>query len=89
MGLALVRAEHVPVERVCPGDRLILPGGQRVTVERVDAYEDGSLVVRWSRPARKEEPGAYRPDSTDPDNGRYLGSLQPLQRGDLVEVDRT
>jgi hypothetical protein len=78
-----VIAEVLPVERVAQGDVVVLPGGREVNVEAVVAYDHG-LVVRWWRDAERGEPG----DRTRGGNGRYLGSLKPLQPGDGVLVRR-
>lgn len=93
MTLFRVLQESVPVEQLREGDMLILPSARRVTVERVDEFDDG-LVVRWWRPADRGEPGHRgrewnRPEVlTDAMDGRYLGSTLLMQRGDLLEVDR-
>ena len=74
--LFLVTEEHIPVEEVKSGMRLILPGGGRVTVERVDVYETlgvetvENFVIRWTR------------------GGKDIGSFQPHLRGETVKVDR-
>ena len=73
--LFLVREEHVPVEDLRPGQRLVLARGMYAVVERVDVYETlgmetvENFVVRWKR-------------------GRDLGSFRPLLRGETVRVDR-
>jgi len=90
--LALVREEHVPIEELRPGDRIILPTGQRVTFERIDEYDDG-LVVRWWRRAERGDPGnrggkQHADAIANEWDGKYLGSLRPMQRGDTVKVDR-
>lgn len=91
-GLYLLREEVVPVEQLRAGEKLILPGGRRVIVERVDEYDD-VLVVRWWRRAEIGEPGhrGLRANSDlwgDANDGRYLGSLVPKKRGETVKVDR-
>jgi hypothetical protein len=92
MVLALVREEAVPVEQIRPKDVIVLPRKRRVTVERVDEYDNG-FVVRWSRLAEHGEPG-HRGGKTiaekdrDAASGRYLGSLKLLQRGETVTVTR-
>jgi hypothetical protein len=88
----------VLVEKLRPGDVLVLPSGRRVTCERVDEYPDGDLIVRWWRPAAKGEPGwsgphggggfAFGGAGAQPASGRYLGSFAPKRRGDLVRVER-
>jgi hypothetical protein len=90
--LYLVREELVPVEQLRVGDEVILPSGRCVTVETVDEY-DHFVVVRWWRRAEQGEPG-HRGGKNHADairdewDGRYLGSLQPHQRGDLIRVAR-
>ena len=37
----------LPVEDVIMGDIVTLPKGRQVRVEHVDAYDDGTFVVRW------------------------------------------
>lgn len=90
MTLYLVRSEPVPVEQLQPGDRVILPSGRIVTVERVDTYDDG-LVVRWWRPAEQGEPGrghsAFGDDELRMD-GRYYGSLMTVPAGHCWQVER-
>lgn len=91
-GLYLLREEHVPVEELRAGDRLILPSGTRVNFERVDESDEG-LVVRWWRRAERGEPGhpggkQHADAVSDEWNGRYYGSLRLMQRGETVKVDR-
>lgn len=87
--LYVVRTEHVPIERLQEGDLLILVDGARVTVERVDVYDNG-LIVRWWRPAMAGEVGSKgrRMRFGDLMDGRYLGSTMLLPAGSLLEVDR-
>lgn len=87
--LYVVLQESVPVEQLQEGDTLILVKGDRVTVERVDEYDEG-LVVRWWRPAGNGEVGSKgrRMRFGDLMDGRYLGSTLLVQRGHLFEVDR-
>lgn len=92
MSLYLVVEELVPVEELRPGDRLILPLGQRVTVERVDRY-DGGFVVRWWRLAEHGEPGhrgaKHHVDRVNDEwDGRYLGSTILVPPGRCWRVDR-
>lgn len=70
----------VAVEDLEPGSTLVLPKGQRVTVERVDTYDD-RFVVRWYRRAQRGEPGFARTDDELAGDGRYLGSLHPVSAG--------
>lgn len=88
----LVREERVPLERLRPGDRIILPTGRRVVFERLDEYDDG-FVVRWWRPAERGEPGhrggKNHVDAVhDEHDGRCLGSLMLMGAGETVRVDR-
>lgn len=82
----------VAVEQLRAGDVLTLPSGRPVTVERVDEYEGGAMIVRWWRIAGRGEPGYERgatmlaQRSGVPRSGRYLGSLAPCARGTLVEI---
>lgn len=76
----------VAVEDLEPGSTLILPKGQRVTVERVDEYDD-QFVVRWYRRAQRGEPGFARPDDELAGDGRYFGSLVPVPVGHEWTVD--
>ena len=92
MTLHLVREEHVPIEKLRAGDRLILPGGRRVIFERLDDYDD-CLVVRWWRRAEHGEAGHrggknHAEAIGDEWDGKYLGSLRPMRRGDTVRVER-
>lgn len=90
MSLYIVRSEPVPVENLREGDRLILPSGRLVTVERVDAYGDG-LVVRWWRAAESGEPGHSRSSLFDDEirmDGRYYGSLRTVPPGHCWQVER-
>jgi hypothetical protein len=91
--LFIVRTEWVPLEQLEEGDLLILPSGMRVTVERVDEFDDG-FVVRWWRVAAIGEPGHKgrqwnRPEAfSDAMDGRYLGSTLTVPAGTPFEVDR-
>lgn len=76
----------VPVEDLEPGSTLVLPQGQRVTVERVDQYDE-TYVVRWYRRAQRGEPGFARPGDELAGDGRYLGSLHPVPAGHEWTVD--
>jgi hypothetical protein len=90
--LYVVRTEDVPVTQLRDGDRLILPNGRRVTVERVDEFDDG-FVVRWWRPADRGEPGHPGGKDkitqvADAFDGRYLGSTLTVPRSHCFMVDR-
>lgn len=90
--LFVVRTEHVPIEQLREGDRLILPGGRRVEFERLDEYDDG-FVVRWWRIAERGEPGhpGWKNHVTavaDEYNGRFYGSFPAEPAGSTVLVDR-
>lgn len=91
MVLALVREEFVRVEELRPKDVVVLPSSRRVTVERVDEY-DGSFFVRWWRSAERGEPGhrggKNHEEVRDASDGRYLGSIGPMRRGETVTVHR-
>ena len=91
-GLYLVREEAVPVEQLRAGDRLKLPSGVLVTVERVDEYDDG-FVVRWWRPAERGEPGhrgarQHAIACDDEWNGCYYGSTVAFPARHCLAVDR-
>lgn len=90
--LYLLKEELVPIEQLRPGDRIILPTGQRVIFDRVDEYEDG-FIVRWWRRAEHGEPGhrggkRHEDAISDEWDGKYLGSLRLMQRGETVKVAR-
>ncbi len=88
--LALVRTEDVPVEDLRPGDSVILPNGRRVTVEYVESFDDGAtLLVRWWRPAERDEPGhPGAKEKAEGLDGRLLGSLIAVPPGHCWTVDR-
>lgn len=90
MSLYIVRSEPVPVEQLREGDRLLLPSGRIVRVDRVDEYDDG-FVVRWSRAAESGEPGHSRGSLFDDEirmDGRYYGSLRTVPAGHCWQVER-
>lgn len=92
MTVFLVREEAVPAGELRRGDRLILPSGRRVTVDRVDEFDDG-LIVRWWRPAERGEPGfrggkQHADAVSDEWDGRYLGSTLPVLASHVFRVDR-
>lgn len=80
------------MEQLRPGDRVVLQFGRRVTVERVDRYDD-RFVVRWWRDAERGEPGhpggKNRVDDVNGAfDGRYFGSMMPVEAGYCWRVDR-
>jgi hypothetical protein len=91
--LYVVRSQQIPVEQLAPGQRIILPNGREVTIERVEEHErdDDTVeyIVRWWRPAERGEPGYPRHGAEpcgDEYDGRYLGSLIPVPAGHLWSV---
>lgn len=68
----------IPVEQLRPDDELALPHGRTVLVERVDLYDDGRYVVRWHAGPYFRAPHPLAGQRHD------LGSLVPMQAGDLV-----
>jgi hypothetical protein len=89
--LFVVRSEPIPVEEIRPGMILILPSQRRVTVERVDVYDDGLHVVRWYRRAERGEPGfdnGHGDTVNDERDGRYLGSCTAVPKGHRWTVER-
>lgn len=72
----------VPVEALRPGDELVLPLARTVKVERVDRYDDGTLIVRWHAGP------VYRAPHPLAGEREQLGSLAPRRVGDLVPATR-
>jgi len=90
--LYVLREEQVPIEELRPGDRIVLPSGQRVTFDRLDEYDDG-YVVRWWRRAEHGEPGhrggkRHTEAIGDEWDGKYLSSLRLMRLGETMKVDR-
>lgn len=85
------REKIVRADEVKEGDTLILLSGRPVTVDRVDTY-DGQLVVRWSRPAERGEPGHIGGkgeallDALEGGWGRYLGSTIAYPPDRLLKI---
>lgn len=78
---------EVPVESLTRGDRVLLPSGKTVFVQRVDEHPDPRnadlpvLYVRWA--AGQRLPNGHRL-AGEPSE---LGSLKPLRPGDLVTIE--